>query len=152
MSAFLTPLDCRYVQPWAFSGVWTPNNGTDRWQLTAAFKYRSTLLKRTVEIPEGFRFDRATVPDLMSPNFAGRFTRSACVHDWLVDRIDRKLADRVFLEAMQTEIDEEIAAMKEAGIDDDDIADHRGALLGRAQVMYAAVYLNTKIKEMTKWA
>src|SRR5574343_1749060 len=146
MSSFLTPLECRYVPPWAFSGIWTDNNGTDRWQLTAPFQYRSTLLKRIVEIPDGFRFDRATVPDLLSPNFAGRFTRSACVHDWLIDRIERKRADRVFLEAMYCEISEEVAAMREAGIDDDEIIDKKASLEGSAQVMYGAVALNTMFK------
>lgn len=148
MSKFLTPLECRYVPPWAFSGIWTDNNGTDRWQLSDAFKYRSTLLKRTVEIPEGFRFDRATVPDLLSPNFAGRFTRSSCVHDWLIDRIERRKADRVFLEAMRCEIAEELEAMQEAGIDADEIAERKGSLEGRAQLMYAAVSLNTMLKEL----
>ena len=143
--AFLTPLECRYVTPWTFKGVWHENNGVDHWELTTVFQYRSVLLRRVVEAPIGFRFDKASVPDLLSVNFAGRFTRAACIHDYLLQYMERKKADRVFLEAMRAEIDEEILAMKDAGIDDDEIVSRKGALEGRAQAMYAAVALATKL-------
>jgi hypothetical protein len=38
--------------------------------------------------------------------------------------------------------------MKEAGIDDDEIVDHKASLEGRAQVMYAAVVLATKMSNI----
>lgn len=147
-STFLTPMDCRYVTPWSFKGVWHENNGVDHWEFINIFQYYSAYLGKTVNIPAGFRFNKASVPDLLSINFAGRFTRAAGVHDYLVEHIDRKKADRVFLEAMRVEIDDEVAAMKEAGVDDDEIAETKCALEGRAQMMYAAVALATKLSRI----
>ena len=100
-------------------------------------------------MPLGFRFDKATVPTLpmMYANFGGRYTRPACIHDWLcrAGRIDRAKADLVFLEFMRLENSMELQAMYAAGIDDDDIADRKASTEGRAQMMYAAVALVTKL-------
>lgn len=149
MSAFLSALRCEYVPPWEYLHEgWNDNDGTDRWQLTEPLKFHSDVLRKTDEVPLGFRFDKASVPTLpmMYANFGGRYTRPACVHDWLcrMGRVSREKADRVFLEFMRLENAQELQAMYAAGVDDDDIADRNAVLEGRAQMMYAAVALFTK--------
>lgn len=149
MSAFLSPLRVEFVNPWEYyNTVWCENDGVDRWQLTEPFLYYSSLLKKTVEVPAGFRFDKASVPvvPFIYDQFGGRYTKAACVHDFLVRdrRYPRAKCDRVFLEAMQTENQLELEAMEKAGEDDDEIAAHRAQLEARAKAMYAAVCLYTK--------
>jgi hypothetical protein len=149
MTAFLSPLRCEYVPPWEYMNEgWNDNDGTDRWQLTEPFKFHSDVLHKTDEVPFGFRFDKASVPTLpvIYANFGGRYTRAACIHDWLcrMQRVERKKADLVFLEFMRFENSQELQAMYAAGVDDDDIADRKASLEGRAQMMYAAVALYTK--------
>lgn len=150
MSAFLTPLECRYIDPWRYwnNGGWHSNDGVDRWQLTSPFRYRSDLLRKTVEVPLGFRFDKASVPTLpfIYAAFGGRYTKPACVHDFLCrdKKIKREKADLVFLEAMRTENADEIQAMRDQGEDDDEIYERKAEIEGRAQMMYMAVAAYTK--------
>lgn len=141
MSEFLTPLDLRLVCPWA-------NDGTGQWQGLSVFRYRSTLLGQVVEIPFGQSSDLASVPKapMLFLLFGGRYAAPAYIHDYLTRcrRFAREKCDRVFLEAMRLQNDMEIRSMKDAGIDDDEIADRKAALEGRATAMYAGVAAYTK--------
>lgn len=141
MSAFLTTLDERLVDPWA-------NDGTGHWQLLAPFRYRSSRLKRVVEVPLGFVYDHASVPRIpgVYAMFGNRYHRPACIHDFLCRQgyVRRETADLVFLEAMRLQNTEEIENMRDSGEDDDAIMDRKIALEGRARAMYAAVALYTK--------
>lgn len=141
MSQFLTELHERLVDPYA-------EDGTGLWQLTAEFRYYSALLKREVVVPVGFIHDHASVPrgPLIYAAFGNRYHRPAVIHDYLVrDRkVTRQKADKVFLEAMRLQNDEEIALLKDIGEDDDAIADRKAALEGRALAMFAAVAAYTK--------
>lgn len=149
VSPFLTPMRAEYIPPWTYYGNgWQPNNGTSCWQLTEPFQLYSRVLGRTVVCETGFRFDKASVPGIgiLYGEFGDRFLRAACGHDKLCRerRVKRNRADRAFLEWMRAEIAEELDAMREAGIDDDEIADMHARLEGRAQLMYAAVVAYTK--------
>lgn len=138
---WLSELDERLVDPYA-------NDGTGLWRLLAQFGVYSAVLGREVWAPEGFTHDHGTVPRLpvIYANFGNRYHRPTVIHDYLCRyRIcSREKADLVFLEFMRLQNDEEIEWMREQGIDDDEIADRKAALEGRAQMMYAAVVLYSK--------
>jgi hypothetical protein len=141
MSKFVTELHVKLFDPYA-------NDGTGLWMLTAPFVYYSSLLRREVEAPFGFVHDFASVPrlPLMYSMAGNRYHRPAVIHDYLcrMRRVKRELVDRVFLEAMQLQNREETAWMKNAGIDNDEIATRKAGLEGRAQGMYLAVAGYTK--------
>lgn len=141
MSQFISDLVVTLVDPHA-------GDGTGLWQQVEEFQYYSTLLKKTVVVPKGFVHDFASVPrvPLLYDNMGNRYHRPATIHDYLCREgyVDRKKCDRVFLEAMRLQNDEEIAEMRLAGEDDDEIVERRAAIEGRAQAMYAAVVLYTK--------
>lgn len=147
MSQFLCPLDVRYVPPWEYlnDGQWTPNDGTPRWELTAPFQYYSSLLKRAVEVPLGFRFDGPSVPTLplVYAQFGGRYMRPAAIHDYLcrMGWFKRNRIDRVFLEAMRLENHLEIETMRKCQMGEGEIAERAAELEGRAQMMFAAVVM-----------
>ena len=65
------------------------------WRLTFPFFFRSDLMDDVIEVPSGFVTNFASVPYKTDP-------RPAVIHDYLYSREDvsRKLADEVFLEAM----------------------------------------------------
>lgn len=150
MSAFLTPLQCEYVPPWRYldNSGWHENDGTDRWQMTSPFEYYSSLLRRKVVCEVGFRFDKSSVPTLpaLYAEFGGRYTRPAAVHDKLCREgyVGREKCDKVFLEAMQLENEEELADMVKSGASAEEVADYRVKLMSRARLMYLAVCLYTK--------
>lgn len=81
-SEFLNHLHVRYA-------------GDGMWVLIDEFIYGSELMNESVMVPVGFRTNFASVPYKTDP-------RPAVVHDYLYSKKDvsRKLADRVFLEAM----------------------------------------------------
>lgn len=141
MSEFRTPLDVRLVCPWA-------NDGTGQWQGRNVFRYYSSELGQEVEIDLGFSSDLASVPKapVLFLLFGGRYAIPSYIHDYLTRyrRFRREKCDRVFLEAMRLQNKMEIQAMKDAGIDDDEIADRKAALEGRATAMYAGVAAYTK--------
>lgn len=150
MSEFLSPLRVEYVEPWDFpnNGTWNENDGTARWQLTEPLLYYSSLLKRMVEVPTGFRNDLASVPTLplIYARYGNRYARPAAVHDFLCRRIGERIVprakcDKVFLEAMRVENAMEIDAMIRSGVDPDRIAERKLELDALAREMYAAVYL-----------
>lgn len=142
MSQFITELVVRLVDPFA-------KDGNGLWQQAEEFQYYSSLLKRAVTVPKGFVHDFASVPrvPLIYGNFGNRYHRPAVVHDYLCREgyVKRSKVDKVFLEAMRLQNDEEIEMMRLAGEDDDEILERKAALEGRAQAMYAAVVLFTKV-------
>ena len=74
-----------------------------QWILAGWLTYQSDIAGRIV-VPEGFETDLASIPAPFTPLIPvdGRHRAAAIVHDWLCRRgeIERKTADRVFLEAM----------------------------------------------------
>lgn len=69
--------------------------GDGLWEVTLVFGYLSELMDDIVVVPTGFITNFASVPYKTDP-------RPAVIHDYLYTRkdISRKLADQVFLEAM----------------------------------------------------
>ena len=72
--------------------------------------YRESNKDDIIIIPKGFIFDGATVPRIFWTIIPplGRYTRAACLHDYLIDVkwrkekvITRKEADIIFLESMK---------------------------------------------------
>lgn len=150
MSKYFTPLHCKYVEPWRYlQEGWSANDGTDRWELTDEFGFYSHILKRYAKVPVGFRFDKASVPTLpvIYSAYGGRYTRAACGHDWLCKEgwVRREVADKVFLELMRYENEEEIEAMVQAGVDAETVAGRTEELENRARSMYAGVRLYSKV-------
>jgi hypothetical protein len=141
MSPFLSELCEKLVDPYA-------NDGTGLRQLTEDFQVYIKRLKRTETIPRGFAYDRASVPRVpgIYAAFGCRYDRPALVHDYLcrMGRIKREKADLVFLDLMRAQNEDELAWMAAQGIDDDEIADRKAAIEGRALAMYAAVALFTR--------
>jgi hypothetical protein len=142
VSKFLTTLDLRLVYPWA-------HQGRGEWEFIGELHYYSDLLKLLTIIPIGFRYDRASVPRLpvAFALFGDRYARSAGVHDWYCRNgaIPRKVADKLFLEAMRVENEEEITALIADGADEEAIRERRGALEGQAQMMYAGVRIGSVV-------
>lgn len=143
MSQFLSELVEKLADP-------HHGDGTGLWELTEDFQYYSTLLRHTVVVPRGFTHDHASVPrvPLLYANFGNRYHRQGVVHDYLCREgyIKRSKADRVFLEAMRVQNADEVAALQMAGEGADAVADRKGALEGRAQAMYAAVVIYSKLR------
>ncbi len=141
MSQFLTLLEIRLACPWA-------NDGTGQWEGTKVFRYYSSLLKQEIEVPVGLSSDLASVPKVpvVFLMFGGRYAMPAYIHDYLTRyrRFPREKCDLVFLEAMRLQNDMELAAMSEAGVDQDEIVERKQALEGRATAMYAGVASYTK--------
>ncbi|MBS9775688.1 MAG: DUF1353 domain-containing protein [Fusobacterium sp.] len=75
-----------------------------KWQLLSSFT------KNTITVPEGFITDLATIPkifwSLFEP-FNKNYLEASVIHDYLYSKncpytfIDRKRADRIFLEVMK---------------------------------------------------
>lgn len=90
MSGFLTPLDVR-------------KSGATRWVLIAPLRYRVGELW-TIEVPEGFYTDFASIPRLfyLTTPPVGAYDAAAVVHDFLYYKqfTSRAKADRIFLQAM----------------------------------------------------
>lgn len=89
---FYLPLDLRYI------------DGFD-WLLTKKFTYGSVILKRVIEIPEGFITNFASIPRILWSRLppTGKYGKAAVVHDWLYrNKGDwtRAQADAVLNEAM----------------------------------------------------
>jgi hypothetical protein len=65
------------------------------WKLITPFTYYSEIMDEVVIVTEGFQTNFASVPYKTDP-------RPAVIHDYLYSKenISRKLADQVFLEAM----------------------------------------------------
>lgn len=141
MSEFRSQLVAVLVDPYY-------KDGTGLWNYREEFRYYSTLLKKEVCIPKGFATDFASVP--IAPvtylAFGNRYHMPAGIHDYLCRyRIcKRGKADLVFLEAMRLQNAMEIQAMRDAGVDDDEIIDRKAALEGRAQMMFLGVAAYTK--------
>lgn len=134
-SKFLTPLELRLVSPWA-------NEGRGEWEFLSDLKYYSELLQQGVVVYKGFRYDQASVPriPLGYALYGGRYARAAGIHDFYCRNkaIPRKLADKVFLEAMRAENEEELLATG-------DDPERRARLEGQAITMYSAVRLYSKM-------
>jgi len=79
-----------------------------RWRLVEDFKYYTDLLgeRKTFTVPAGFETDFASIPKplLALPfiRWRDKFNKAAVVHNWLyhTQEVDRKTADRIFLEAL----------------------------------------------------
>ena len=75
------------------------------WILAGELVYKSDLLDEPVIIHTGFETDLSSIPRILTPVFPinGRHRAAAIVHDYLCleGEVGRKLADRVFLEAMR---------------------------------------------------
>jgi hypothetical protein len=94
MSYFITKLDVERVDD-------------ANWQLLSPLVYVSDHLGRTVEVPQGFLTDFASVPrlPLAYALFGGIAQAEAVVHDYLyrtpTEHVARADADATFLEAME---------------------------------------------------
>lgn len=89
-SAFTTNLDTRAVD--------------GGYKLLAPLKYYSEILDDVVIVPEHFFTDFASIPRIgrIFISGHGRDRWAATVHDYLYSQgLERKLADKVFLEAME---------------------------------------------------
>ena len=79
-----------------------------RWKLEELFEYYTDLLgeRKTFTVPAGFETDFASIPKplLALPfiRWRHKFNKAAVIHDWLyyTKEVDRKTADRIFLEAL----------------------------------------------------
>ena len=79
-----------------------------KWRLEEDFEYYTDLLgeRRTFTVPAGFETDFASIPKFLIglPIFKWRdkFNKAAVIHDHLyhTGEVDRKTADRIFLEAL----------------------------------------------------
>ena len=123
MSLFKSPLKVEWI------GV--KDDDTPQWKLLAPLRYSSDILNRTVEVPEGYVTDFASVPRAPIAYFLAGNTghRAAVVHDYLITskEVERKIADNVFKEALSA-----------TGVD-----------TWRSQVMYLAVSQYTNALEGT---
>lgn len=79
--------------------------GASDWQLEERLVYHSDKWPEPIIVPAGFITDLASIPRIFRPVIPqnGRHRLAAIVHDCLVrlDTFDRRLADRIFLEAME---------------------------------------------------
>ena len=141
MSEFRSPLQIQLITPWA-------NDGRGEWEFLSDLIYYSDLLQQEVVVFKGFRFDHASVPrlPLAFSLFGFRYSRSAGVHDLFCHNgaIPREVADKVFLEAMRVENEEEMEALFASGADEEELKDHRARLEGQALTMYAGVRVGAK--------
>ena len=79
-----------------------------RWKLEKEFSYYTDLLgeRKTFTVPAGFETDFASIPKplLALPliRWRDKFNKASVIHDWLycTKKVDRKTADRIFLEAL----------------------------------------------------
>ena len=108
MSEFRSSLEIKLICPWA-------NEGRGEWEYLSDLRYYSDLLQEEVIVYKGFRFDMASVPrlPLAFALYGGRYVRPAGVHDLFCynGAIPREVADKVFLEAMRVENEEELASI-----------------------------------------
>lgn len=136
MSKFLTRLELRLVCPWA-------NEGRGEWEYISDLEYYSDLLKTKVIVYKGFRYDKASVPrlPLAFALYGERYSRSAGVHDLFCHNkaIPREVADKLFLEAMRVENEEELDDAKSRGLEEEEIKELSARLEGQALTMYAGV-------------
>ena len=78
----------------------------EEWILTEDCIYQSALIMYLIIAPEGFVTDLASIPRIVRMFIVknGRHRAAAIVHDWLCKLgkdFDRRLADKIFLEAMK---------------------------------------------------
>ena len=142
MSEFRSPLRLELVCAWA-------NDGRGKWEFTDDLRYYSDLLQMEVVVHKGFQYDQASVPRvfLVFTLYGGRYARSAGVHDLYCNNgaIPRDVADKVFLEAMRVENEEELAFYAAEGADEDEMNAHKARLEGKALAMYAGVLIGAKL-------
>lgn len=88
--------------------VQIPNFGLadgDNFILQGELIYQSDLWPDYIAVPKGFVSDFASVPRIFRPLHPvnGKHRAPAVVHDYLVRKegFDRRVADRIFLEAME---------------------------------------------------
>lgn len=85
------------------------SNGDRRWMLTERLVFHSAILGRFVMVSAGFESDLASVPRVPIAWLVagGCANRAAVLHDYLyrIGWPSRRLADRVFLEAMTVDRD-----------------------------------------------
>lgn len=120
---FLCPLDVRIVED---------ADGRPTYELLAPFGFFSRQFEREFWVPVGeqSRFDGPSIPQmLLWGTGASPGLRASCIHDWLIKSrtVERKVADRIFLEALRV-----------CGVDDN-----------LAQTMYLAVAAYTNHLEGT---
>jgi hypothetical protein len=97
LSHFKTPLDVRLL----------PETDDPKWMLLAPLVYHSDIMGCDVEAPAGFITNFVSFDLLKNVGH-----RAAAIHDYLYSccDIDRRLADRVFREALSVVcVDEELA-------------------------------------------
>ena len=92
-SAFLTPLVVQEI-----------DDGD--WEVHELFRYFSELLNYEIKVPVGFRTDFASIPriPIVFDILGDTCHEPAVIHDYLyaTAKTDRKTADNVLLEAMET--------------------------------------------------
>jgi hypothetical protein len=137
-SRFLTKLVVELIDPYA-------NDGAGNWALREPLQFYSHRLDKVLTVEPGFETDFASVPrfPLIYANFGNRYHRSANLHDSLCRTkvIPRDIADKLFLDAMHSEIAERVEELRNSGESEEDIHEFEASETGRAQTMYAAVRL-----------
>ena len=93
---WLDPCDLRVVDDAA---------GRPVFELLRPFAFWSAACEREFTVPQGTTTDGPSVPILLAPLIGAQSVgfRAAVLHDWLVRsrEVERKVADRVFLEALR---------------------------------------------------
>ena len=107
-------------------------HGATEWKLRERLVYESDRWVAPIIVPAGFVTDLASIPRIFQgliPKI-GKHRLPAIVHDYLVRRqsFERRLADRIFLEAMKLQ----------------------GVNVVRRRLMYWAVALQTRIKRLRR--
>jgi hypothetical protein len=137
-SRFLTKLVVELVAPY-------DNDGAGNWALREPLQFYSHRLDKVLTVGPDFDTDFASVPrvPLIYANYGNKYHRSATLHDSLCRTkvVPRDVADKLFLDAMQSEIAERIEELRNRGESEDDIHEFEASEMGRAQTMYAAVRL-----------
>ena len=96
------------------------DSGPRPWmRLAAPLVYWSAHLGYTIQVPAGFEFDGASIPQAAMSMTGWPGLRAACIHDWLVDQpqIPRYDADAVFREALAVcGVPDQVAALMWAAV------------------------------------
>lgn len=109
MSSFTKPIKIKAIrkQRKGWRNFMPPGLFWPQWEVAERFEYAVgglTNPRRIIAVPEGFRFDGASIPLLLRPFFPvahSDYLQAACVHDWLYQEGgDRRFADDVFYEAL----------------------------------------------------
>jgi hypothetical protein len=85
-----------------------PSMHPQKWEVLDGFRYaigQLDALADVIEVPDGFRFDGASVPFLLRlflPMAHPNYIQATALHDWMLEQgqHSRRYCDRVFCEAL----------------------------------------------------